>query len=186
MFLAGLSARLATQFKFTFVAALVAGTMWLMARRQWKDLALFVAAGFLASAGLYLIFWLREPPDDCASDVVAYRFRRSCWMSRYCVQSPWRTGGSAGHRRDPGSCLICFASAGALLGGFALISFVIAGLTDLHPGGNINYFFEGLFALVPIAAYRPHPFVDSCAPQHRRRPLCCRPVSRSVSARERQ
>jgi hypothetical protein len=39
-----------------------------------------------------------------------------------------------------------------LLGLFGAISFVEATLTDLHPGGNINYFYEALFALVPAAA----------------------------------
>jgi hypothetical protein len=35
---------------------------------------------------------------------------------------------------------------------FAATSFVVAGLADLQAGGNINYFFEGLFALIPLAA----------------------------------
>jgi hypothetical protein len=49
--LAGLCAGLATQFKFTYVAALVAGSLWLLFYKRWKDLAVFVAAGAFASPG---------------------------------------------------------------------------------------------------------------------------------------
>lgn len=40
---------------------------------------------------------------------------------------------------------------------FALVSFIIAGLTDIQAGGGMNYFFESLFAITPVAvlgAYR--------------------------------
>jgi hypothetical protein len=45
-----------------------------------------------------------------------------------------------------------FTTGRALVCIFALVSFVIAAATDIHPGGNINYFFECLFAVVPLAA----------------------------------
>jgi hypothetical protein len=34
---------------------------------------------------------------------------------------------------------------------FVLTSFALAGLADIQAGGNINYFFEGLFGVVPLA-----------------------------------
>lgn len=45
-----------------------------------------------------------------------------------------------------------FASNGVLVVMFGAISFVEGALIDLHPGGNINYFYEALFAFVPAAA----------------------------------
>ena len=38
-----------------------------------------------------------------------------------------------------------------LVAAFAAISAVLAGVLDLQAGGNINYFFEALFAAVPLA-----------------------------------
>ena len=58
---AGICAGLATQFKFSFIAALAAGFLWLLLRRQWKELTTFTVAGLFASAGLYLLYSVREP-----------------------------------------------------------------------------------------------------------------------------
>jgi Na+-translocating ferredoxin:NAD+ oxidoreductase RnfD subunit len=57
----GACAGFATQFKFVYVAALLAGSLWLLLRRKWKESAIFIAAAALSSGGLYFLFWLREP-----------------------------------------------------------------------------------------------------------------------------
>jgi hypothetical protein len=148
--LAGVAAGLASQFKFTFVAALAAGALWLLLQRRGKDLAVFVGAGFLASAGLYFLFWLREPRmiQHLTSLRIGFIDAPGCFEFIYVVfTEPVVLLSTLAMPMVFANC----SSGRALLASFVLISFVIAGLTDLHPGGNINYFFEGLFAVVPIA-----------------------------------
>jgi len=41
--------------------------------------------------------------------------------------------------------------AALLLLTFAIVSFSIAALTDIQAGGNVNYFFESMFGLIPLA-----------------------------------
>jgi hypothetical protein len=148
---AGIAAGLATQFKFTFVAALGAGMLWLLIRRRFKDLAFFMMAGFFASAGLYFVFWLHEPRMIQHLSLLRIGFIDpvGCLLIMFKVF------------REPIVPLAVLAiplaitnlpTGRALISIFALISYVIAAVTDLHPGGNINYFFEALFAILPLAA----------------------------------
>jgi hypothetical protein len=149
--LAGVCAGLATQFKFTLVAALVAGCLWLLARRLWRDLAAFAAAGFLASAGLYFMYWLREPRmlSHLSSLSIGVVDVKGCLdlirtvLSEAVVLLALAAIPPFASRISP---------RWMLLGLFAIISFTIASLANLHPGGNINYFYEALFAVVPAAA----------------------------------
>ncbi len=148
--LAGVCAGLATQFKITFVAALAAGSLWLLIRHQWKELAGFAAAGTLASAGIYLLYWAHEP--RMISQMLA--LSPAIMDVRGCLRLMYRA------MSEPVVLLALSAippvasrawSRWALLLLFVLTSFAIAGLTDLQAGGNINYFFEGLFAVCPAA-----------------------------------
>ena len=59
--LAGACAGFATQFKFTYVAAILAGLLWLMANRRWKPLAVFAIGCALTSIGFYAFYIWREP-----------------------------------------------------------------------------------------------------------------------------
>ncbi len=147
---AGLSAGFAMQFKITFLTALVAGSLWLLFRKRWRELAVFTAAGTLMFAGPYVLFWAREPR----------------MLSQMLALSPGI--------KDVGGCLKLISGAvkeplvplalaafplvvsiacprWQLLILFASLSFVLSGLADIQAGGNINYFFEPLFALVPVA-----------------------------------
>jgi hypothetical protein len=149
--LAGVSAGLATQFKITFVAALAAGVSWLLIQRRWKDLAWFAVLGTMFSAGLYLLYSVREPrmfSQMLALSPGVLDVRGALRLMYQAMNEPVvllsllglpRLKFSAWPRR-------------ALVLVFATTSFVIAGLADLQAGGNINYFFEGLFALIPLAA----------------------------------
>ncbi len=148
--LAGLCAGLATQFKITYVAALIAGSLWLLLRRRWKDLTVFVAAGASISAGLYLLFWLREPRMISQMMALAPGLRDFPG----CIQLLLRA------IREPVVLLALPAlplvilrrwPRSQLLLLFVLVSFGIAALTDIQAGGNINYFHEGLFALTPLS-----------------------------------
>lgn len=148
--LAGLCAGLATQFKFTFVAAAAAGAVWLLIQRQWSNVARFAVAAALASVVPYLLFSLREPR----------------MLSQILALSPGIAdvfGDLTFVTQTAGNLVVVLAMFGlppvvrhfwprwALLIIFATVSFAIAGLTDLQAGGNDNYFFETLFAVVPLA-----------------------------------
>lgn len=150
--LAGAAAGLATQFKFVYVAALGAGTLWLLATRRWKHAGVFVMTGLFTSVGLYLAVWLREPA------MPAHVF---------LLRSALKT-----LKGLPGQFNILFREPGLLLGLvgaylvlkrpagrwrllllYAGLSLALSALADLQVGANINYFFEVLFALAPFAAW---------------------------------
>jgi hypothetical protein len=148
--LAGVSAGLAIQFKITFVAALATGVLWLLMQRRWKDLAGFAVLGTMFSAGLYLLYSVREP--RMLSQMLAHSpgvldVRGGLRLMYQALNEPVVLLSLLGLPRLnfniwPRSGLILI---------FAATSFVVAELADLHVGGNINYFFEGLFALIPLA-----------------------------------
>jgi hypothetical protein len=147
--LAGLCAGLATQFKITFVAALAAGASWLLLRRQWKDLAGFVVAGVITSAGVYLVFAIREPRMLSQITTLGTIVDLRGWV-KFVYQAA----------TEP---VVLFAlmalppiawrswSRWSLLFFFFAVSFAIGVLTDLQVGGGENYFFEALFAAIPMA-----------------------------------
>jgi hypothetical protein len=150
--LAGLCAGLATQFKITYVAAIAAGSLWLLLRKQWKDLGVFLAAAASTSAGLYLIFELIQPQMFHQMFLLAPGIRHV----RGCVRL------TLDALKEPIVLLALLAlpfvisrrwPRWILLLLFICLSFVIGGLTDVQAGGNINYFFEFLFALTPLAVF---------------------------------
>ena len=149
--LAGAAAGAAFQFKITFVAALAAGGLWLLVLRRWRDLAHFTAAGVVFGLGPYLYFQLREPQTITALMVSDSIARDYGGLVRLALASAWQP-----------VCLLALAGLPlALRRGesrwwlvllFAATSLSVALLTGVHAGSNRNYFFEGLFALTPIAA----------------------------------
>jgi hypothetical protein len=148
--MAGLCAGLATQFKIIFVTALAAGSLWLLYRKRWGELLVFVAAGTFTSAGLYFVFWVHEPR------MISQMMALSPGIKDVpgCLKLTFKA------IREPVVLLALLAvpsvarlSSGrwALLFLFASISFAIGALVDIQAGGDINYFFEALLALVPAA-----------------------------------
>ena len=148
--LAGLCAGFATQFKFTYVAALIAGSLWLLARRRWKDLCRFAAAGLLSSLGIYLFFW------TCEHRMLQQMMALSPGIAEFheWFEILYHLA------KEPVFLLAVLAiSPVALQAGprwgllmlFGLVSFSIAALTDIQAGANVNYFFEALFAVVPAS-----------------------------------
>ena len=147
---AGLSAGFATQFKFTFVAAMAAGVLWLLVRREWRRLARFGAAALLSSVGLYVLFWSREPRMLAQITALSPIFADVGGDLKliYHVVS------------EPAVLLAALAvsplawnlrSRWALFACYGCISFCVAALTDLQAGGNLNYYYECLFAIIPAA-----------------------------------
>lgn len=150
--LAGACAGFATQFKVTYVAALAVGLFWLAAVRRWKALAFFALGGALTCIGIYGLVVLREPRVFeqmlvLGRPVVDYR---GLVKIVYSVATepvvmlglsmlpflPWRW-------RGPWTLVVSFT----------VISFCIAAGTALNAGGNVNYFWESLFGLVPLATF---------------------------------
>jgi glycosyl transferase family 87 len=147
---AGLSAGFAMQFKITFLAALVAGSLWLLFRKRWRELAAFVAAGTLMFAVPYLLFWAREPrmPSQILALSPGIKDVRGCLkLISEAVKEPVVPLALAAF-----PLVVSVACPRwALLFLFASLSFLLSGIADVQVGGNINYFFEPLFALVPAA-----------------------------------
>ena len=148
--LAGACAGFATQFKFVYLAALLTGSLWLLLQRKWKEFAIFTAAAALSSGGLYFLFWLREPrmlaqmlalspgiPDVLGCLKLVLQALRTPVFLLSLVALPVVVS-----RMWPRWMLLVL---------FVLISFGISGLAAVQAGGNVNYFFEGLLAMVPFA-----------------------------------
>lgn len=149
--LAGGCAGFATQFKPTYMAALIAGFLWLAANRRWKACALFALSGAVTSIGIYGVYMLREP--HLMDDILALRHP--------LVDLAGARQMIAGLVGEPiallGLCVLPFLSwrlrdGWTLLVLFAVVSLGIASAMQVQVGGNVNYFFEFLFALTPLAA----------------------------------
>jgi hypothetical protein len=149
--LAGAAAGFALQFKLTYVAAGTVGFLWLIYQRKWKSLIAFSLMGALTSLGVYALMLVREPhmfehllvlrstvPDY--SEVRPFLSRLSkepvlllgVTMVPVLVFRRW-------FRWSP-------------LALYFLISLAVSALLSIQAGGNINYFFESLFAITPFAA----------------------------------
>ncbi len=150
--LAGLAAGFATQFKVTYLSAMVAGCLWLVWQRRWRSAAQFSGAAVASSLGIYVMFALREPrmlSQMFSFGTGIHEYGTLLVFALILLREPVLLLGFAG--------LACVALRGSarwwLLTGYLLISLVVNTMFDRQAGGGINYFFEALFALVPLAAY---------------------------------
>ncbi|MBV8552002.1 MAG: hypothetical protein JOY54_11935 [Acidobacteriaceae bacterium] len=152
--LAGLCAGFATQFKITYVTALIAGALWLLARRHWKDCARFAAAGVLSSLGIYLLLWAREHRmlhQMMALSPGVAEFPKWSILIHEALTEPVVLLALLAAVLAISTAALRADSYWGLLTLFALVAFSIAALTDIQAGGNTNYFYEALFAIVPAA-----------------------------------
>ena len=150
--LAGLCAGAALQFKFTYVAGIAACFLWLAFRKRWKELALFVPAAAATSLGIYTVLWLREPA------MVAQMFALAPGVAdfRGLFKLIAQVGSEPVILLALPALPAIFASRRPrwwLLLLFALLSFVFQAAADIQAGGNVNYFFESLIAIVPVATF---------------------------------
>jgi hypothetical protein len=148
--MAGACAGLALQFKITFVAALATGASWLVLERRWADLRRFLVPAIVFAFGPYLIVRAREPLmfahifalSPGIIELNGWRLLLRDVVSELVVLLGLLALPAAGFLRRPDwSLLILFVS----------ISSTVGAITDLQAGGNINYFFDTLFAMVPLA-----------------------------------
>jgi hypothetical protein len=148
--MAGACAGFALQFKITFVAALATGAAWLVVERRWADLRRFVIPAVVFALGPYLIVRAREPLmfsnifalSPGIIEVNGWRLLLRDVLSELVVLLGLLALPAAGLLRRPDwSLLILFVS----------ISLTVGAISDLQAGGNINYFFDALFAMVPLA-----------------------------------
>lgn len=143
-------AGLAIVFKMTLMAAFAAGLLWLLARRDYRRARRFACGAAAATGIIFWWFWRTEPrmftqmlalrplaPDlSGALDVIREASTQPVLLLAL-ASLPWVLT-RALHR---------WSLALVFLG----VSLAIAAATSLHPGGNINYFFEGLWGAVPLA-----------------------------------
>ena len=149
--LAGVLAASAIVFKLTMAAAVGAGFLWLLSRKRFRECLIFTASSAAFLLACYLWFARTEPRMiqqllAASPPVIDYSHYWELIISRVL--------------REPVLWLaltaIPFAYLGrrvSLLAIFAGISLLIALLTDFQAGGNVNYFFEFLFALAPLAGW---------------------------------
>ena len=148
---AGVCAGLALQFKISFVAAAVTGTLWLLTRLKWRDLALFLCAAAVSSIGLYVFWALREP--RMLSQILAFApgipdlggalsLLRDACSEAVVLLALVGIGKSTADRVSAESGLLLL---------FVATAIAIGVITDVQAGGNVNYYFDALFALVPFA-----------------------------------
>lgn len=148
--LAGLCAGAALQFKFTYVAGIAAGFLWLVFRNRWKESAHFMLAAAATSGGIYFALWLREP--SMVSQMLSLApgvadFRGLAKLLYQVIREPLILLVLAAlpvlftRRRSRWFLLLLFVP----------VSLVVQAAADIQAGGNVNYFFESLFALVPAA-----------------------------------
>jgi hypothetical protein len=148
--LAGAAAGFALQFKLTCVAAAAAGFFWLLGQRKWKPLIAFSLAASVTSIGVYALVLLSEP------HMLAHIFALRSVVGDY----RGLVGFLSQLAREPvlllGLTMVPVLllrrwSRWFLLGLYFFISFLVAAIADLQAGGNLNYFFECLFAITPFA-----------------------------------
>jgi len=146
----GVCAGLAVQVKFTFVAAALAGAGWLLVQRRWRDLTRFIAFFATSSLGLFLLYSLREPGMTSQMLALSPGIRNIA-------------GNVVSMKTVAGELVILLSLVGlasvewrasakeTLLALYLATSFMVAAVTAIHAGADINYYWETLFASVPFA-----------------------------------
>ncbi|HXT72005.1 MAG TPA: glycosyltransferase family 87 protein [Vicinamibacterales bacterium] len=147
---AGCCAGIAVVFKLTLASALGAGILWHILCRDWRGLLVFVAGASGAAAMIFGWFWQTEPnmfAQMTALRNVVYEPRGALRLIGAAATQPvlplavaslpwvWRSAA-----RWWGLLLL-----------FCGLSLAIGAVTVLQAGANINQFFEGLWAAVPLA-----------------------------------
>jgi hypothetical protein len=149
---AGAMAGTALLFKQTYVAVLVAGALWLILQRRWRDVAAFAGAGAVTGGSGYLFFALLEPymlENFRALQPVLPHPRGVIRLGARSVAEPVFLLAVA-------AALVTGRSMTSRLGLVALsaaISGAVATVAAVQVGANVNYYFEMLLLSAPVAAW---------------------------------
>jgi hypothetical protein len=149
--LAGAAAGFALQFKITYVSAGAAGFLWLLYQKKWKPLLIFSGMAALTSLGLYILTLTREP--HMLQNVFAMRstIRDYSTVGHYLSRLTREPAVLLGMTMLPVLVSRC-SPRWTLLTLYLALTFAESTLLAVQAGGNINYFFESLFAITPFAA----------------------------------
>lgn len=152
--LAGIVAGVAPAVKLSYISAIVAGTLWFLFWRDWRRALIFPASALLSASAVHLAAFARAPllPEHYATLLtkpVTDRIGQLKLVAN-AVADPLVLLGFIG------IALLCrrrWSRPLSLLATYSAVSFVIALRSAAHQGGNINYFFEFYFAIVPFALF---------------------------------
>jgi len=149
--LAGAAAGFALQFKLTYVAAGIAGALWLIYQRKWKSLIAFMVTAALTSVGVYAFMLVREPHMLEHILVLRSTVPDYSGVRKFLYQLGMEPVLLLGVTMAP---VLIFRRwfQWSPLALYFLVSFAVSAFLSIQAGGNINYFFESLFAITPFAA----------------------------------
>ncbi len=154
--LAGACAGLAIQFKFTMAAAAVAGLLWLLILRRWSYAGIFIASVVSIGAGGYTLFSIFEP--NMLSNILVLAKMvpdgsGTLAMLLQVLSEPVMLFGITAFLSLLPLVLAFRRNRFLLVALFGGLSLSMGALTSLQAGGNINYFYEVMFATVPFGAF---------------------------------
>jgi hypothetical protein len=147
---AGVAAGVAFLFKLTFIAAILAGLMWLCWLRRFWPAVQFGAAAAVVGLGGYELLQYNQP--YMLANILTMRTplidnKGAAGLTLLAVSEPVFLLGISTmlFRRNlrPGWRLVLL---------FAALSFLISVITVRQAGGHVNYFFESFLTLAPAAS----------------------------------
>ena len=147
---AGLAAGVAFSFKLTLIAAGLSGLLWLLGSRRVRDAMQFALGGLVTGAGIYLLFYWREPllPAHLFALITSRKDLHGwLWVMVAVATEPivlLAVSALPVVLRWPGA-------GRRLLVLYAGVSLLVGAWSALHPGANVNYLFETVFVAVPLA-----------------------------------
>jgi hypothetical protein len=153
IWLAGLFAGLATQFKLTLIAPAAAGFLWLIFNRRWADLVRFMIPATVMSFGLYAVLAWHEPEMLKSIMIMRKMIPHTLGVVKFFIQVFEEPPFLLGVAILLGLLVPMLARPyprWQLLTIFLGCSFAIATYTSRQSGANVNYFYESLLALTPF------------------------------------
>ena len=147
---AAVCAAIALLVKQTFFAVPIAIVSWLIYRRRYKDAVLWATGVALTVVGGYSIVWWREPlmlKHIAALRHPVLEYRQALFILWNALSQPVMPLAAIGGflalwKRTPERLLLLI---------YCIVAWLVASLTILQVGGNINYFWEPLMASAVLA-----------------------------------
>jgi hypothetical protein len=131
---------------------MIAGFLWLVLQRRWRPAAQFIASAIATSLGLYILFSLREPA--MFAQILSIRHPLTDYPG--IVKLFWGVCTKPVALLGLGALpfvVIRLRRRWWLLVVYLVVSFIVSAAEGAQVGANVNYFFEALFIITPLAAY---------------------------------